>query len=185
MVVCWRPHAYIGHQLDRAALQPIEERFMARTIKDTSLDSRTARGRLRARGKPYYRSLEPGLHLGYRKPLAGSGKWVAGITSAARAMRSSPSRPLTIIRMRTEWQFSTIGRLKRRPGSGWSARSYAAGKTGPLTVRVVMQEYLEFLQNHRKTGGTARYAINAFILPELGEFKARIPNRRSASRLAR
>ena len=50
---------------------------MARTIKDASLDSRTARGRLRARGKPYYRSLEPGLHLGYRKPLAGSGKWVA------------------------------------------------------------------------------------------------------------
>ncbi|HXB79681.1 MAG TPA: site-specific integrase [Bradyrhizobium sp.] len=48
----------------------------------------------------------------------------------------------------------------------------AAGKTGPLTVRAIMMEYLEFLQNHRKSGGTARYSINAFILPELGDLEA-------------
>ena len=50
---------------------------MARTVRDALLDSRTARSRLKARGKPYFRSLEPGLHLGYRKPLSGPGKWVA------------------------------------------------------------------------------------------------------------
>ena len=50
---------------------------MARTIKDASMDSRTARSRLKARGKPYWRGLEPGLHLGYRKPLSGAGKWLA------------------------------------------------------------------------------------------------------------
>jgi hypothetical protein len=50
---------------------------MARTVKDATLESRTARGRLKARGKPYFRSLEPGLHLGYRKPLSGAGKWLA------------------------------------------------------------------------------------------------------------
>ena len=33
---------------------------------------------LKARAKPHYRSLEPGtLHLGYRKPLSGAGKWLA------------------------------------------------------------------------------------------------------------
>src|SRR5262249_8517063 len=26
---------------------------------------------------PDYRAVEPGLHLGYRKPLQGAGKWVA------------------------------------------------------------------------------------------------------------
>ena len=50
---------------------------MARLVRDASLQNRTARGRLRSRGKPYYRALEPGLHLGYRKPAAGAGKWIA------------------------------------------------------------------------------------------------------------
>ncbi len=50
--------------------------------EDTSLDTRAARNRLKPRGKPYYRTVEEGLHLGYRrlkghpgKP-AGAGKWV-------------------------------------------------------------------------------------------------------------
>jgi len=50
---------------------------MARTVRDAALESRTARGRLKANGQPYYRGLEPGLHLGYRKPRAGAGKWLA------------------------------------------------------------------------------------------------------------
>src|SRR5215471_6525672 len=72
------PHVYwtdIGHQLMRG-------QQMARTLKDSSLDTRAARARLKARGKPYYRTIEEGLHLGYRKPRgrkgkpATSGKWV-------------------------------------------------------------------------------------------------------------
>jgi len=51
---------------------------MARTVRDSNLESRTARARLESSGQPYYRNLEPGLlHLGYRKPLAGAGKWLA------------------------------------------------------------------------------------------------------------
>ncbi len=49
---------------------------MARSVRDASLDTRTARSRLKARGKPYWRQLEPGLSIGYRKPLSGPGKWV-------------------------------------------------------------------------------------------------------------
>ena len=54
---------------------------MARTVRDASLESRAARGRLKARGKPYWRALEEGLHLGYRKSQARGGrarggKWV-------------------------------------------------------------------------------------------------------------
>src|SRR5262245_7676066 len=50
---------------------------MARTVRDAALESRTARGRLKPNGQPYYRGLEPGLHLGYRKPRTGAGKWLA------------------------------------------------------------------------------------------------------------
>ena len=48
---------------------------MARTVRDASLETRTARARLKPSGKPYYRAIDPGLHLGYRKGKAG-GKWV-------------------------------------------------------------------------------------------------------------
>jgi len=51
---------------------------MARTVRDSNLESRTARARLESSGQPYYRNLEPGLlHLGYRKPLAGACQWLA------------------------------------------------------------------------------------------------------------
>jgi hypothetical protein len=49
---------------------------MARTVRDSALESRTARARLKPREWAYWRSLEPGLHLGYYKPLEGSGGWV-------------------------------------------------------------------------------------------------------------
>jgi hypothetical protein len=50
---------------------------MSRTVKDANLGTREARSRLQARGKPYYRLIEQGLHLGYRKNRGRGGKWVA------------------------------------------------------------------------------------------------------------
>ena len=50
---------------------------MARTVRDAALETRTARVRLKPNGQPHYRGLEPGLHLGYRKPRRGAGKWLA------------------------------------------------------------------------------------------------------------
>lgn len=41
---------------------------MPRKVKEVSLNNRTARAKLAASGKPYFRLLGEGLHLGYRKP---------------------------------------------------------------------------------------------------------------------
>src|SRR5262249_47276080 len=57
---------------------------MARTVRDASLETRTARARLKPRGEPYYRAIEQGLHLGYRKPKSGTGKWLARIAGGNR-----------------------------------------------------------------------------------------------------
>ena len=51
---------------------------MAKRVRDTGLESRAARRRLKARGKPYYKAIGQGLHLGYRKG-ATEGKWVARV----------------------------------------------------------------------------------------------------------
>ena len=64
---------------------------MARTVRDSNLETRTARGKLDPSGQPYYRSLEPGLlHLGYRKPLSGAGKWLARVYTGNRTYRHHP-----------------------------------------------------------------------------------------------
>ena len=49
---------------------------MARTVRETALATRTARLRLTTRGKPYWRMLEQGLHIGYRRRATG-GTWTA------------------------------------------------------------------------------------------------------------
>jgi integrase len=49
---------------------------MARAVRETALASRTARLRLVVISKPYWRVLEQGLHLGYRRRGTG-GSWIA------------------------------------------------------------------------------------------------------------
>src|SRR3974390_1663860 len=48
---------------------------MARTVRDSNLEKAAARARLAPRGKPYWRVLESGLHLGYRRTKTGGGSW--------------------------------------------------------------------------------------------------------------
>ena len=145
---------------------------MARTIKDATLDSRAARSRLKARGKPYYRSLEPGLHLGYRKSVTGSGKWVARHYVGGQSYE--------VERLATADDFADpdgVAVLDYRQAQAKArermvARAHAAaGKTGPLTVSQVMMDYLEFLNSSRKSGETAGYSIRAFIEPTLGNIE--------------
>src|SRR5262249_31039979 len=49
---------------------------MARTVREASLGARSARLRLAVQTKPYWRVIEQGLHLGYRRRATG-GTWVA------------------------------------------------------------------------------------------------------------
>ncbi|WP_348640415.1 integrase [Mesorhizobium sp. M2E.F.Ca.ET.166.01.1.1] len=52
-------------------------------MKDAQLGSRTAREKLKVQGKPYYREIGGGLHLGYRKGKTG-GRWVARLYRGER-----------------------------------------------------------------------------------------------------
>jgi integrase len=145
---------------------------MARTVRDASLESRTARSRLKARGKPYYRVLEPGLHLGYRKPLSGTGKWVARhykgdqkyeVETLPAADDFSDADGVEILSFQ---QAQALARARM------VLRAHAAvGKTGPLTVSDAITAYIEFLESNRKSAREARYAADALILPALGSIE--------------
>src|SRR5204863_3885104 len=115
---------------------------VARTVRDANLDSRTGRSRLRARGRPYFRALEPGLHLGYRKPLSGPGKWVARHyigdhhyenETLAIADDYSDADGVAILNFHGA-QALARSRMVSRAHS-------AAGKTKPLTVSDAIDSY--------------------------------------------
>jgi integrase len=50
---------------------------MGRLTNDAPLSSAAGRAKLMPRGKPYFRALEPGLHLGYRRTRGKPGTWMA------------------------------------------------------------------------------------------------------------
>jgi integrase len=145
---------------------------MARTVRDANLETRTARSRLPTRGKPHYRILEPGLHLGYRKLKTGPGKWVARhyignesyeVETIGVADDFSDADGVAITSFH---QAQTLART-RMVGRAHTA----AGKTGPLTVDGAMTSYLEFLETNRKSAPFAQYVTDAFVLPELGKIE--------------
>ncbi|MGY3501669.1 tyrosine-type recombinase/integrase [Bradyrhizobium sp. USDA 4471] len=146
---------------------------MARRVLDTTLDTRTARNRLKARGKPYWRQLEPGLSIGYRKPSSGPGKWVVRHylgggdryetdTFGTADDLSDPDGVAVL----SFWQAQTKAReqMVQRAHNGRVADA-------PRTVKDAVDSYIEFLGSHRKSAREARYAADAFILPVLGKTK--------------
>jgi integrase len=151
---------------------------MARTIRDASLESRAARSRLPARGKPHYRKIEEGLHLGYRKPRgrkgspAVAGKWVVRhyvgeqayeVKKLGTADDFTDADGVAILSFKQAVDLARE-RMQRRA-------HVAAGKTGPLTVHAAVEDYLQFLETNRKTATDARYRAAAFIYPELGDLE--------------
>ena len=145
---------------------------MARKVKDKQLDSREARGRLVARGKPYWRSLEQGLHIGYRRLRGRAGTWWARhyvgnqtytVEGIGAADDLSDADGIAILSF---WQAQDKARQLM------VTRAHAAaGKTRPVTVNDAMMDYLGFLDSNRKSGRGARNRYEAFIKPSLGDIE--------------
>jgi integrase len=141
---------------------------MARTVRDASLGSRTARVEITPRGKPYYRTIEPGLlHLGYRKPKTGAGKWLARCytgNGAYRLHKIGVADDLSDADGRVILSFKQAQDAARR-----LMVTQAGGGVG--TVADAVAAYIESLEDEGRSQSAlkrTRYSINAHILPALG-----------------
>jgi integrase len=147
---------------------------MARKVRDETLDSKEARRKLKSRGKPYYRTIERGLHLGYRKLRKGTaGTWVARHYIGQRSYQVekigvaddvSDADGVAILDF---WQAQTAARKRMA-----SRARAAAGIAGPFTVADAMDGYLRFLRDDGRSEEAIRdveYRDRAFIRPKLGE----------------
>lgn len=141
---------------------------MAKRVRDALLDSRAAREKLPAQAKPYYRSLGPGLHIGYRKGKT-VGRWVVRlykggqdytVETIAHADDKLDANGTDILDF---WQAQDKARELHRQ------RSTGSGEiVGPYTVKRAVDDYILWMEGNRKTARDARYNADALILPELG-----------------
>jgi integrase len=157
---------------------------MPRKVRDASLETRTARGRLPvpADHKPYYRLIEPGLHQGYRKPASGPGTWV-------RRRWDPGAGKYKVENLRTP-DGDLVLADDYAEADGVGVMSFAQAQTairgprnatGALTVAGVMADYLKFLETDGRSAHAirdARCRINAHIIPTLGSVKVPPPAER-------
>jgi integrase len=137
---------------------------MARRIKDRDLDSRDARLKLKARGKPYWRSVGKGLHLGYRKGKRG-GVWVVRrylgdqaykVETIAIADDTEDADGKTILDF---WQAQEAAR---------NSRPTASRRLGAYTVKDAIDAYIEHLGD-KPSAYDAKLRLRAFAIPAFGD----------------
>ena len=146
---------------------------MARRVRDTNLETRTARLRLTTRRKPYWRVLESGLHLGYRRIRDRSGTWVARRFVGAGAYAETGlglSDDLQDADGITVLSFRDAQHLARE----WWRRENLKAQglpehAGPYTVAHACEDYrLDYVARGGKAEYSTNLSITRHILPALG-----------------
>jgi integrase len=151
---------------------------MPRKVRDKALDSREARSKLPARGKPYWRSIGKGLHLGYRRLRNIAGTWSTRLYHPQEDGKYKYSVEL----------LGTADDFVEADGVSvldfWQAQELAqkrfrsTGKSvGPYSVSAALDDYLANLEADGRTPialAENRRAIDKLIRPKLGHIIAAV-----------
>ena len=146
---------------------------MARTVREAILGTRSARLRLAARTKPYWRMIEQGLHVGYRRRHTG-GTWIARRRNERGIYREAKLGLSDDLQDANGDTVLDFAQAQREARTWWMHEHRLASglgvlPTGPYTVARAMADYLK---DYRRRGGKASDSIQSVashnILPELG-----------------
>jgi Phage integrase, N-terminal SAM-like domain len=142
---------------------------MARTVRDSNLETRTARGRLKSRKKPYWRSIDRGLHLGYFKG-ARAGRWLLRSYVGAGRYQETTLGTADDVQDPDGGEVLSYSQAQARARSLAAARRKGEAAHGPFTVADAMHDYLAWIEQHRKatTAREWRYVAQAHVVPALG-----------------
>jgi hypothetical protein len=142
---------------------------MARTFRDANLETRTARFRLAIRAEPYWRTVDPGAHLGYYRGKRG-GSWVARLYQEGRYRKTalgtaddmSDADGVAIVSF-AQAQVAARNWFAKLARESTGIEPAAAG---PYHVRDALSDYLA---DYKRRGGKAlaatQVAADAHILP--------------------
>lgn len=144
---------------------------MARRIKNSKIDTRNARIKLAASSNPYWVRIEKNAHLGYRKGKKG-GYWVARMRvgtgfkmhTIGAADDTADADNVTVF---DYFQAQVCART-------WLLEAAKAEKgivSENETVSEALNEYIAYLETHKKSAKFTRYYIDSQILPVLGNIR--------------
>ena len=143
---------------------------MPRAVKESKLDTRAARSKLPVATKPYYRALDHGLHLGYRKNKK-SGRWVArfydgqgGYVTETLGTADDYSEADGVRVLDWRQAQEKARELMRERVMADAGVSY-----GPYTINKALDEYLDYLSHNGKAVDDAKTRANGLIRPDLGD----------------
>jgi integrase len=145
---------------------------MARTARNSSLETRTARVRLRIRRTPYFAKIAKGLRLGYyRGSIAGS--WIArcyrgaGVYATEALGVADDTLDADGVKVLDYWQAQEHA---RRWGERQRLIAEGMVREGTYSVADAVADYLaEIAAEKRPTAvRNAKYIFDASILPDLG-----------------
>jgi integrase len=144
---------------------------MARMVRDYRLETRSARERLRVQREPYWRLLERGLYLGYRKLGGGPGAWYLRRRTLGVVAKTYQKQ-----RLATADDFADADgkEVLSYAQAAAAAREVAQELTeGPRTPYTVRQAVAEYLVDYEARGGKAlrdtRMTFDAHVLPTFGD----------------
>ena len=158
---------FVGEKLKKS-----DRAKMARTARNSSLETRTARARLRIRRTPYFAKIAKGLRLGYyRGAVAGS--WIArcyrgaGVYATEALGIADDTLDADGVTVLDYWQAQEHARRW-----GERQRLIAEGmlREGSYTVANAVTDYLAEITAEKSPAAVqgAKYVFDAWILPELG-----------------
>lgn len=144
---------------------------MARTARDTRLETRNARLTLKQRREPYWRIIHEGAALGYRKGSRG-GFWIArhyGLDKKRRYVSLGVADDIADANGQTVLTFMQAQEKARAEFKRLNRIELGEGPDGPFTVSQALAAYAS---GYDRRGGKAKQAlqsvIDAHIEPVLG-----------------
>jgi integrase len=145
---------------------------MARTVNDAKLGSREARRELTP-GRRYYRAIEEGLHLGYRKARKRGektgGKWLVRIYLGAEKYRLQGIGIADDTLDANGKEVLNFAQAQAKARKLFVGGKRSADPNGePLTVAQACANYIEFLRAAKKTAVDTEQRLANHFLPKLG-----------------
>ena len=145
---------------------------MARTARNSSLETRTARARLRIRRTPYFAKIAKGLRLGYYRGSV-SGSWIvrcyrgAGVYATEALGVADDTLDADGIKVLDYWQAQEHA---RRWGERQRLIAEGMVREGTYTVADAVKDYLAEIAAEKSPTAVrgAKYIFDASILPDLG-----------------
>ncbi len=143
---------------------------MARTVRDAKIESREARRKLPVNADKVWRAISQGAHIGYYKgPQAGT--WYArcrindryAIRTMGKADDNQDADGITVL------NFAQAQDKAREWFRLAEQQALGLAPTKDITVSDAAQRYLDWFKDHRKGYQETLLAINAHILPSLGD----------------